>query len=308
MNNRIIVVGSSNADRFMRLPHLPAMGETVSDGVFAQAFGGKGANQAVAAARAGGNVVFVNAVGADAEGAAMREAFAADGIDTSHMVVSPDLPSGAALILLDGEGRNYLAVAPGANYALLPEHVSPVLESGRAAMVILQNEVPAETTNAAIAAADVAGIPVMLNYAPIRDRGIVLDSCITYLVVNENEAAELTGLAVGTADEAFAAGEALITVHGVGNVIVTLGAAGLVMLAYDGLRRAVSAFVVKAVDTTAAGDTFCGALAVSLVEGKPLVEACLFASAASALSVTGAGAQPSIPYRAAIDVLLAARG
>ena len=135
----------------MQLPHLPAIGETVSDGVFSQAFGGKGANQAVAAARAGGEVVFLNAVGADAEGTAMREAFLRDGIEISRMVVSPDLPSGAALVLFDNAGRNYLAVAPGANYALRPEHIQSNTDTiCGAAYIVLQNEIPADTAQAAI--------------------------------------------------------------------------------------------------------------------------------------------------------------
>lgn len=307
MSKRIVVVGSSNADRIMKLPRLPAVGETVSDGVFGQAFGGKGANQAVAAARAGGNVVFLNAVGADAEGAAMVKAFAADGIDTSRMVVSSDLPSGAALVLFDGEGRNYLAVAPGANYALRPEHIARhEAVFGDAAIVVLQNEIPADTAEAAMNTAHARGVPVLLNYAPVRDRGISLSPLVATLVVNENEAAELVSVAVSDRESAFAAGESLLS-HGISTVIVTLGADGLVALESTGTRFHLPAFAVKAVDTTAAGDTFCGALAVALVENQPLANACRFASAASALSVTGAGAQPSIPRRAQIQAFLAAR-
>lgn len=304
MNKPILVIGSSNVDRIMQLPHLPAVGETVTDGVYSQAWGGKGANQAVAAARAGGNVVFLTAVGADAEGAAMTAAFAADGIDTSRVVTSPDAASGAALILIDSQGRNCIAVAPGANDALRPEHIATNTEAIRAASyVILQMEIPADTTLAALEAAHSAGVPVLFNFAPVRTSDVPVSPAMTGLVVNESEATQLTGITVTDRETAQSAGESLLS-RGSRFVIVTLGADGLFALDANGLRQHVPAFRVTPVDTTAAGDTFCGALAVALVEGKPLSDACRFASAASALSVTKAGAQPSVPHRAEIEAFL----
>ncbi|MBC8137346.1 MAG: ribokinase [Fibrella sp.] len=304
MKNQIVVIGSSNADRIMQLPHLPAVGETVTDGVYSQAWGGKGANQAVAAARAGGNVVFLNAVGADAEGTAMTQSFAADGIGTSRMIVAPDVASGAALVLFDGEGRNYLAVAPGANYALRPEHIvanAEVIQS--AAYIIMQMEIPVDTTLSALAMAQSAGVPVLFNFAPARTLDVPVSAAMTGLVVNENEATALSGITVTDRATAQSAGESLLA-KGPRFVIVTLGADGAFVMSGDGLREHIPAFRVTPVDTTAAGDTFCGALTVALVEGKPLADACRFASAASALSVTKAGAQPSVPHRAEIEAFL----
>lgn len=304
MKNQIVVIGSSNADRIMQVPHLPAVGETVTDGVYSQAWGGKGANQAVAAARAGGDVVFLNAVGADAEGAAMRHSFAADGIDTSRMVVAPDVASGAALILFDDEGRNCIAVAPGANYALRPEHLAANADVIRAASyIIMQMEIAIDTTLSALELAQSAGVPVLFNFAPMRTYEVAVSSAMTGLVVNENEASALSGITVTNRESAQSAGESLLA-QGPKFVVVTLGADGLLVLDTDGLREHIPAFRVTPVDTTAAGDTFCGALTVALVEGKSLAEACRFASAASALSVTKKGAQPSVPYRAEIEAFL----
>lgn len=304
MKNQIVVIGSSNADRIMQVPHLPAVGETVTDGVYSQAWGGKGANQAVAAARAGGDVVFMNAVGTDAEGTAMMQSFAADGIDTSRMVIASDTASGAALILFDGAGRNCIAVAPGANYALRSEHIVANADVIRAASyIIMQMEIAVDTTLSALEMAQSAGVPVLFNFAPMRTHEVTVSSAMTGLVVNENEASALSGITVTNRESAQSAGELLLT-QGPKFVVVTLGADGLFVLDTGGLREHVPAFRVTPVDTTAAGDTFCGALTVALAEGKPLAEACRFASAASALSVTKKGAQPSVPYRAEIEAFL----
>lgn len=305
MNKKIVVIGSANVDRIMRVPHLPVVGETVTDGVYAQAWGGKGANQAVAAARAGGSVAFLTAVGDDPEGAAMTRSFARDGIDTTPVVVAPHTASGAALILIDSAGRNCIAVAPGANDALLPEHIAQNAELIRsAAYVVLQMEIPVATTLAVLKLTETAGVPVLFNFAPVRTQDVPVSAAMTGLVVNETEASALSGIAVIDTRTAQASGEALLE-KGLQFVIVTLGGEGALLLDADGLRQSVPAFPVTPVDTTAAGDTFCGALTVALVEKKSLHDACHFASAASALSVTQAGAQPSIPSRAQIEVFLA---
>ncbi len=305
MQKKIVVIGSSNTDRIMRVPHLPAVGETVSDGVYSQAWGGKGANQAVAAARAGGGVVFLSAVGADPEGAAMIRSYARDGIDVSRMVIAPDTATGAATILIDAEGRNCIAVAPGANYALRPAHITENAELiGSAAYLILQREIPVDTTRAVLELAASADVPVLFNFAPVRVDDVPVSPAMTGLVVNENEASALTGVSVTDADSARAAGEILLT-QGPRFVVVTLGAEGAYVLDTGGYRELIPAFRVTPVDTTAAGDTFCGVLAVALSEGGTLADACRFASAASALSVMKTGAQPSIPYRAEIEGLLA---
>lgn len=298
----IVVVGSTNIDLIVALPRLPAVGETVAGGRFLQAFGGKGANQAVAAARAGGEVVFITAVGSDEFGAAALAGFAHDGVDASA-ALRVDGPTGTAVILVGPAGDNVIALAPGANDALDVAAVDALAEQiGVAELVMLQMEIPPATTARVLELAAARGVPVLCNYAPARPDGPPVSAAMTGLVVNEVEAEALTGAPVRDPAGALAAAAALLA-RGPAYVIVTLGAAGAA-LASGELRLHVPAFPVAAVDATAAGDAFCGALAVALVEGQPLPEAVRFASAAGALAATRAGAQPSLPTREAIEALL----
>lgn len=303
MKQRITVIGSSNVDMIMKLSHLPAKGETVTEGAFMQVFGGKGANQAVAAARAGGSVTFVTAVGDEPYGHIMLENFRKEGMDTSHALMVEGVPSGTALIMLDQEGANYLAVASGANYSLLPVHIEALTEIIRdSALLVMQREVPNPTVQKALDIAEREGVPVLFNYAPAHPLELPVSAQMTGLAVNEVEAEMLTGVAVTDTAQAQKAAEALLAL-GAKYVILTLGKEGA-YVATEGVRQLVPTFPVTPVDTTAAGDTFSGALAVALVEGKPLLEAVRFANAAAALSVTRMGAQPSVPSRAEIEAFL----
>lgn len=300
---RIVVIGSANVDMVVRLPSLPSRGETVTDGEFLQVFGGKGANQAVAAARAGGDVALITCLGRDAPGDAMVKSFRGDGIDVRGIVRTDLAPSGAALVMFDRHGDNYLAVAPGANYQLTPGHVEAAESVIRhAAMLVMQLEIPVDTTRTTLALAEKAGVPVLFNYAPARTCHLPVSSQMTGLVVNEIEASELSGLSVSNRAQALAAARKL-KARGPRFVIVTLGRHGACVVGGNEVFH-VPAFPVKPVDSTAAGDTYCGALAVALVEGRPLAEASTFAAAAAAISVTRAGAQPSIPTRTHIQRFL----
>lgn len=303
MGGKLVVVGSSNIDLVMKMARLPRVGETVTDATFVQAFGGKGANQAVGAARAGGEVVFVSCVGDDAYGAQVRGSLEADGIDTRFVFTEAGVASGTALILVGGGGENYISVAPGANYRLTPAHVDRAREAiGAAAMVIGQCEILPETLDHTIAVGAELGKPVMLNLAPARRIADASLARLECLAVNETEAEFLTGRRIESHEDVEAAVEALLA-KGPRTVVLTLGARGA-FVAADGARSLVPGFMADAVDTTAAGDVHCGALAVALVEGRPLLEAVRFANAAAALSVTRLGAQPSAPRRAEIEALL----
>lgn len=303
MAKRITVIGSSNVDMIMKLAHLPAKGETVTDGEFMQTYGGKGANQAVATARAGGNVTFVTGVGDEHYGHAMLENFQRDGIDTQHALIAPEVPSGSALIMFDTEGANYLAVAPGANYAITPAHIEALRDLIRdSALVVMQMEIPAESVLRALEIAQEEETPVLFNFAPAKPDALAISDKMTWLVVNEIEADMLTGLPVQNREQVEQVAEVL-RAKGPRYVILTLGAEGA-YLATEGVGELVPTFAITPVDTTAAGDTFSGALAVAVVEEMPLLEAVRFANAAAALSVTRMGAQPSIPYRTEIEALL----
>jgi ribokinase len=306
MAGKVVVIGSSNVDLLMKMPRLPKVGETVTDCAFAQVFGGKGANQAVGAARAGGDVVFVNCVGDDAYGGQVIESLRRDGIDTRYVLREPGVATGTALIMVGGEGQNYLAVAPGANYRLTPAHVDRARETiGGAAIVISQCEILAETLDHVIAIGAELGKPVMLNLAPARPMSAASLARLAYLSVNETEAEFLTGRKIESDEDVEAAADALVA-KGPKTVVLTLGARGA-YVAGDGVRALVPGFAVDAVDTTAAGDVHCGALAVALVEGRSLLDAVRFANAAAALSVTKLGAQPSAPKREDIEALLSGR-
>ncbi|MCX5660356.1 MAG: ribokinase, partial [Planctomycetota bacterium] len=259
----ILVVGSANVDMIVRVPRLPAPGETVGEGQFLQAFGGKGANQAVAAARAGGRVAFLACVGDDAIGRAMVEGYAREGIDVGPILRASDAPTGTALILIDAKGENSIAVAPGANDTITPAHIDAAAGRIRAAaMIVLQMEIPAAAVNRVLEIAGEAGVPVLFNFAPAGSAAVQVSSAMTGLVVNETEAHALTGLEVSGVDEAVAAGRALLA-RGPRWVVVTLGREGACVVEAAGAFH-IPARSVQAVDTTAAGDTFCGALAAAL--------------------------------------------
>jgi ribokinase len=302
---RILVIGSANVDMVMGLPRLPEKGETVTDGVFLQTFGGKGANQAVAARRAGAEVSFLCCLGDDDHGRAVAQALTAEGIDMSWTAVVSDAATGAALVMYDKQGANYLAVAPGSNYRLEPEHVAACMDGiENLSMILLQYEIPERTIHAALRAAEEAGIPVLFNHAPAKvPASAIVPGANCGIVVNEIEASMLTDMRVLDPEAAFVSAHKL---HQLGFTfaIVTLGKQGACLVS-DQDRSYIPAIEVVAVDTTAAGDCFCGALAAALVEGLSLPAALQFANVASSLCVQRAGAQPSIPYRAEINQAMA---
>lgn len=302
-NKDILVIGSANMDLIMQVDRLPKVGETVTGGVFSRAFGGKGANQAVGAARAGGKVAFAGCVGADDFGNAMVDNLKQDGIDVGLVRQTPEAATGTALIIVDKAGRNQITVAPGANYALRPHHVDALTERmEQAALILLQCELDNDTLDHILAKAATMERAVVLNLAPARPLTDDQLRSLAWLIVNETEAAFLTGKAVtGEASAREAAG--LLRKKTGGGVIITLGENGSLVSSGRSTFH-VPAFPVKAVDTTAAGDVYCGALAVAFVEGQPVEDAVRFAGAAAALAVTRLGAQPSAPAREAIERML----
>ena len=301
---RVLVVGSANVDFTVAASRLPAVGETVSGGTLLVNHGGKGANQAVAARRLGAEVRLVACVGDDASGRGIRAALQAEGIGVDGMMVTADAATGTALIVVDGQGRNQIVVAPGANWRLSVEHVRARADDFAWAQVVMcQLETPLDTLAWALAEARRRGLVTVLNPAPVRE-GIADNvwRLVDYLTPNEGEAERLSGVAVRDAGSAAAAGRALRG-RGVGAVIVTLGSQGsLACTARDDIR--VPVFPVEAVDTTAAGDAFNGALGAALAGRDPLPDALRFASAAAALACTRRGAQPSLPTRAEVDRFL----
>jgi ribokinase len=303
MKPRILVLGSSNTDMMIRLDRIPKPGETILGGEFVTAAGGKGANQAVGAARAGGRVTFIARVGRDMFGEQAVTGFVRDGINVDYVFRDKVAPSGVALIYVAKDGENSIAVASGANGRLSPADVRKAKTVlAKASVLVMQLETPLETVQAAAELAAQAGVRVILNPAPARRLPNALLKRASILTPNESEAELLTGIKVDSEAAASKAADKL-RARGVQTVILTLGARGAFVATAEA-RQLVSGFKVKAVDTTAAGDIFNGALAVALAEGQDLIKATRLANAAAALSVTRLGAQPSAPTRQEIERLL----
>lgn len=301
----IVVVGSLNLDLVARVGQMPRPGETVLALGYAEHAGGKGANQAVAAVRAGARVAMIGRVGRDDAGERLRDGLEQEGVDVTE-VRRVDAPTGRALIEVDDAGQNRIVVVPGANHAWraddLPGHVLDGAD-----LVILQREVPEEIVTAAIRQARQAGAQVLLNFAPAGPVEPDVLREVDVLVVNESEAAELAGLAEeDVASDPTAAARSLAQ-RVRGDVVVTLGAEGAIHAGRGGEGQ-VPGFPVETVDTTAAGDAFVGAFAARLAEGAAVGEALLFGCAAGAEAATRAGAQPSLPTREAIERRAEMRG
>ncbi|MDO5310141.1 MAG: ribokinase [Planctomycetia bacterium] len=301
---KIVVVGSSNTDMIVKAARIPAPGETIVGGSFTSAAGGKGANQAVAAARAGGAVVFVARVGNDMLGAQAVDGYAKEAINVSYIQRDCELATGVALIMVDSTGNNSISVASGANFALSVDDVQAAKdEIASAQIMVLQLESPLETVEYAAKLAHDANVKVLLDPAPAPSDPLP-PSLLQYVDIikpNENEAEKLTGVKVTDQTSAQVAAEKLLEL-GAQIAIVTLGSAGSYVASKSGERLYVPARLVDAVDATAAGDAYTGALAVALAENKSLKDAVDFATKAASLSVQKLGAQPSLPTRAEIDV------
>ncbi len=300
---RIVVIGSSNTDMVVKAARIPQPGETVLGGEFVMVPGGKGANQAVAAARLGAEVTLVTRLGMDLFAEASLRSFREAGIRTEWVVRDSAAASGVALIMVDQDGENAIAVAPGANAHLSPQDVDRAEEAIRAAdVVVLQLEVPMPTVLHTIRLAKRHGRCVLLNPAPagpVPDEALAM---VDLLTPNETEAEMLLGGGAAGLGGIAATAEAL-RAKGVGTVIVTLAREGAFVVGPGGSFH-VSGRHVEAVDTTAAGDAFTGALACAVGEGQALRAALEFATAAAALSVRGIGAQPSLPGRSEVEAFL----
>ena len=294
---RIVVVGSSNTDMVVKTERIPSPGETVIGGEFVIAAGGKGANQAVAAARLGAEVTLVARVGTDLFGDQSLENFKREGINTDFIARDSGAPSGVALIFVDNRGENSIVVAPGSNGHLSPEDVDKAADEIRNAdALVMQLESPMETVSHAARIAHEAGVRVVLTPAPARMVPKETLAQVDVLIPNEYEAAQLAAIESRDDDEL---GHALLDA-GVKSVIITLGSKGALLVDASGTRR-FAAKKVEAVDTTAAGDSFTGALACALGEGRDKADAISFAIAAAAISVTRMGAQPSLPTRREVE-------
>jgi ribokinase len=303
--SKLVVVGSSNTDMIVQVPRIPQPGETILGGRFQTAPGGKGANQAVAAARAGGEVTLLACVGDDMFGREALAGFATDGINCEHVVVDPTAPSGVAQIFVAADGENSIGVASGANACLTPPHIERAASAIEAAnTLLLQLEIPLETVMRAAEIASAAGCRVILNPAPAQELPMELYPLLDIISPNETEAQLLTGIAVKDESSAAAAAASLHE-SGVDTVLITLGAAGCFQSTGTS-NGIVPGYVVDVVDTTAAGDVFNGNLAAALCRDLQLEDAVVYAQAAAALSVQRLGAQPSAPTRSAIDTFLAA--
>ena len=298
---QILVVGSTKTDMVIKAAHLPRPGETILGGTFFMNPGGKGANQAVAIARLGAPVTFICKTGTDIFGHQSQQLFEAEGINTSYVFSDPQNPSGVALISVDDKAENCIVVASGANANLTPEDLKKAEEAiDQCDIVLLQLEIPMETVEYVANIAFEKGKKVILNPAPAQPLSAELLSHLYLITPNETEAEMISGVKI--TDEASANEAAqVLSEKGVQNVIITLGSKGALVYS-NGESEIVPAYKVNAIDTTAAGDVFNGALTVALSEGRDLKEASRFGCKASAISVTRSGAQSSAPYRNEVDI------
>lgn len=303
----LVVLGSINADHILNLESFPTPGETVTGNQYQVAFGGKGANQAVAAGRSGANIAFIACTGDDDTGERVRKQLASDNIDIAPVSVVAGESTGVALIFVNAEGENVIGIHAGANAALTTERVEAqrAIIAGAEAL-LMQLESPVESVLAAAKIAHENHTTVVLNPAPARVLSDELLALVDIITPNETEAEKLTGIRVENDDDAARAARALHD-KGIGTVIITLGSRG-VWASVNGAGRRVPGFKVKAIDTIAAGDTFNGALVTALLEGKIMDDAIRFAHAAAAIAVTRKGAQPSVPWRKEIDEFLSQQG
>ncbi|WBA07840.1 ribokinase [Salinivibrio kushneri] len=304
--SRLVVLGSVNADHVLRVPHFPRPGETLHGHDYAVIAGGKGANQAVAAVRCGADVAFIASVGDDAYGQIIRQSYAQEGMDISAVKVQANTPTGIAMIQVTEQGENSIALSAEANAALTAEAITADLDKiAEADYLLMQLETPMCGIEKAAFHAKAAKTHVVLNPAPAAPLSDVLLASVDIITPNETEAQSLTGIEVTDTASAQAASDVLHE-KGVGTVLITLGKQG-VWLSEKGEQagQLIPGFRVDAVDTTAAGDTFNGALVTGLIEGQTLYQAIRFAHAAAALSVTQRGAQTSIPSRSDVEAFLA---
>lgn len=296
--NRIIIIGSSNTDMVVKSKKLPLPGETILGGTFLMNAGGKGANQAVAAARLGGNVTLVAKVGNDIFGKQSIEGFKKEKINTDFVFIDEGAPSGTALIMVNDEGENCIVVAPGANANLLPADIEQIKNLSEAEIILMQLEIPMITIEAVAKIAKANHQKVIINPAPAQKLADELLNGLFLITPNETEATLLTGIKVEDEATASQAAEVFLS-KGVQNVIITLGKQGAYFQNRE-VQFKTEAPIVKALDTTAAGDTFCGALTVAVTEKMDWKDAIKFAVEAASISVTRMGAQSSVPHRSEI--------
>ncbi|QYM92966.1 ribokinase [Dickeya zeae] len=305
-SGKLVVLGSINADHILNLAQFPRPGETVIGKQYGVAFGGKGANQAVAAGRSGADIEFIACVGADDIGERIRQQLINDRIDVSAVEAIPGQTTGVALIFVNGEAENMIGIHAGANAAVTPDYLHRYQQKiTDASALLMQLESPLETVIAAARLAHDSGTKVILNPAPACSLPDELLSLVDMITPNETEAQILTGVSVETEEDAQRAAQVLHD-KGISTVLITLGSRG-VWLSEQGQGQRIPGFRVKAVDTIAAGDTFNGALVTALLESRPMETAVKFAHAAAAIAVTRHGAQPSVPWREEIDAFLNAQ-
>jgi len=293
-------------DLVMKVPRIPQPGQTVPGGVFSQSAGGKGFNQALAAARAGGDVSFISCLGTDNFAEDIMARLEENNVDTINVFQVSGVYTGTAIITVDDQGENSISIAPGANYHLNERHIvkaSPALQEAR--VILLQGELHPDILRYVLQWTSKEKKKVMLNLAPAQPLEKEYLNRLALLVINEVEASELLGQQVIGPDQSKKAAETLAHISR-GGVIISMGENGSYLVKGD-LKETVPAFQVKTVDITGAGDVYCGSLAAALVEGMSVLEAMRFATAAAAISVTRLGAQPSIPFRHEIERFLASR-